>query len=182
MRPFFTVLTIVALLASSALLAAGCASSASDAKLEAMCAHLFELRGGAVPSEAEVVAEVEEDFAAKKKHLEDWKARDMKGWDEELAEKLAEAESDEDEQALEEEYEKKKKIGADQFDQDIEELEPKKKEALAAAKAKNASLLEAREAEIKECVDGAKAEGVSRALAECRAEAESTDEYWNVCK
>ena len=161
----------------------GCGTPATDAEVNDMCKNLVSLReGGPVAGEAELIAKVEDDFAKSEKRLLEWKARDLKGWDEELAAKLEKAESDEDKKALEEEYAKKKKVTEEQFAPDIAKLVPDKKAALEEAKKKAAEKQAQRDEKVAECVKEAAAEGVTQQLAQCRIKAESTDAYWNKCR
>jgi len=165
-----------------------CIPAATDAEMGAMCENLTKLRGdGDLSSEADLLKAIEVDFAAKLKKLEDWRAKDLAGWDKELAAKLEAAEADEDKTdedkaKLKEEYAGKKDVTSKQFDPDIEKLGPAKVEAVKAAKQKVIDDKAAYDTEIAKCVKEAKAEGVNQSVATCRAGAESTDKYWNFCR
>ena len=165
------------------LLAVGCVPNATDAELNQMCEILVELRGEVDrSSEKELIAAVEERFKKEAIRLKDWKARDLKGWDDELAAKLKEVEKEEEKTALTEEYAKKKETTASKHDPGIAALGGKKKEAIAEAKKAAVENQKAWDQAVAECTDAAKKEGVSQAVAQCRIKADSTDKYWNACR
>jgi SMC interacting uncharacterized protein involved in chromosome segregation len=172
---------------------AGCEPGASDDELARMCANLTTVRGEVkVPTVSDLTTEVNEEYARKEKKLLDWKARDMKSWDEELdarlkiladnPEEMDEAGEPMTPEKLKTMYAKKKKIGAKQFDDDLLKLTVEKKTKLAGvedvvkqAQAEFDSLTE-------KCIEGAKKEKVSKSLAQCRIDAPDKDTYWNKCK
>ena len=170
---------IMGLIAAAAV---ACDSPATDAELTAMCENLMALKSeGNIPTEAELIAKVEEDFEAREKKLLDWKAKDLAGWDKELEAKLEKAESDEEKKTLEEEYAKKKKVTAEQFEPDIAKLVPDKKAAIEAARQKVVDLKAEADAELAKCIEDGRKEGINQRVAKCRAEAKTTDKYWNFC-
>ena len=160
-----------------------CIPAATDAEIGQMCENLVGLRAdGPLPVEKDLLARVEEDFKAREKKLVDWRAKDLKGWDDELAAKLEKAESDEEKAKLNEDYAKKKEITSKQFDPDFQALGPSKEAAVKEAKKKVADEKAGRDEEVKKCVGEAKNEGISQQVAQCRIKADSTDAYWNQCR
>jgi hypothetical protein len=205
MEVFMNKLIKMAILILTTMLLSSCQESASDDELNAMCDNLIKVRGEiTIPDAAKLKADIEADFAAKKKHLEEWKAREMKSWDDELKSKLAaldkeEADkkgkkakkkgakkSEDDEKdpkkQLQEEYAKKKSIGAAQFDKDIAALAPAKEEALSSIKDKIVKMQAEYDSAKQQCLKQAKSEGVSKKLAQCRINAQDKDAYWNRCR
>ena len=70
-------------------LVVSCIPAATDDEIGRMCENLVGLRAdGPLPVEKDLLARVEEDFKAREKKLVDWRAKDLKGWDDELAAKL----------------------------------------------------------------------------------------------
>jgi hypothetical protein len=174
---------VLATLSLAALYAAGCVPSATDDELKQMCENLVKLRGDIDDSsEKALIAAEEERFKKEAIRLKDWKARDLKGWDDELAAKLAEVEKEEDKEALKAEYEKKKAVTASKHDPGIAALDGKKKQAIEDAKKKFIENQAARDGAIRDCVDTAKTEGINQKVAKCRIGATSTDQYWNACR
>lgn len=182
--------SVICLLAVSFL---GCKPAATDADVKKMCENLSVVRGEAeIPIPAELTADVEEDFATKEKNLLAWKAKDMRGWDEELDARLAAMDAgdeavDEDgaplsKSGLKKRYAQKKEIGAKQFDADLSALAAAKKKALAEVAAIVKEAESAFNAKIQSCIDEAKKESVSQSLAQCRIAAPDKDTYWNKCK
>jgi hypothetical protein len=155
-----------------------------------MCENLEKLRDKIDTStEQELLKRVEEKFAREKKRLEDWKARDLKGWDDELAAKVAELEGNEEiedkeveKKKLVEEYDKKKEATAKQHDPGIEALGPEKTKAIEEAKKKAVSNKTKWDEAIKECIATALKEKTTQSLAQCRIQATSTDQFWNICR
>ncbi len=160
-----------------------CVPTATDGEIDRMCENLVGLRSdGPLPIEKDLLARVEEDFKAREKKLVDWRAKDLKGWDDELAAKLEKAENDEEKARLNEEYAKKKVVTSRQFDPDFQALGPSKEAAVKEAKKKVADEKAARDEEVKKCVAQAANEGISQQVAQCRIKADSTDAYWNQCR
>ncbi len=160
-----------------------CIPAATDAEIGQMCENLVGLRAdGPLPVEKDLLASIDEDFKAQEKKLVDWRAKDLKGWDDELAAKLKEAESDEEKAKLNEDYAKKKEITSKQFDPDLQALGPNKEAAVKAAREKIADKKAERDEEVKKCVEEAATEGPSQQVAQCRIKADSTDAYWNQCR
>lgn len=160
-----------------------CMPAATDDELNQMCDNLVKLRGEiSKASEKELIAAEEERFKKEEIRLKEWKARDLKGWDEELEAKLAEAKKDDEKEALKAEYAKKKAITASKHDPDINALDGKKKEAIEAAKKKAKENEADWEAAVQECIDKAKAQGITQKVAQCRITADSVDHYWNRCR
>lgn len=167
-----------------------CGPAATEDECRQMCENLENLRGKIdTSSEQDLLKRVEEKFASEKKRLEDWKARDLKGWDEELAAKIAALESNEEitdkeaeKKKLTEEYEKKKEATAKQHDPGIEALGPEKVKAIEEAKQKAVSNKAQWDETIKECIATALKEKTPQKLAQCRTQATTTDQYWNICK
>ena len=165
------------------LFAVGCIPKATDDELKQMCESLVKLRGEIdLSSEKELIAAEEERFRKEAIRLKEWKARDMKGWDDELAAKLAEVEKEEEKEALKAEYEKKKQITVSKHDPGIAALDGKKKQAIEAAKKEAVENQAAYDGAVRDCSDQAKKEGVSQKVAQCRITATSVDQYWNVCR
>ncbi len=165
------------------LFSVSCAEKATQDECKKMCENLGRLRDDINTStEKERIAKVEQSFKKEEKRLKDWLAKDLKGWDDELAGKLAELKKAKEKKALTEEYEKKKKATGEQHMPGIKELVPKKKEAIEEAKKKAKASKAAWDKAIDECVAAALKEGVSKELAECRIKAESKDKYWNLCR
>ena len=159
-----------------------CFPAASEQECEKMCENLLILRADLDRSTAkELVDEVVEDFKKEEKRLRDWMERDLKGWDEELEAKLAEAKSDDEKKKLKAEYEKKKEITKGKHMPGIEELLPKKKQKIQEATAKAKENQDEWDAALSKCKSEAIKEGVTQKVAQCRIAAKSTDEYWNIC-
>ena len=184
-----------------------CAPPATDQELNDMCVNLVKVRGEiTVPDEADLNADIEADFQKRRKHLMDWKAREMKSWDDEMKRKLEilkeeeaagkkpagaakpaaegeeEAEESESVKALRAGYAEKKKVGSKQFDEDLSALGPALKDALAGVKGMIAKKQEAYDSSVKQCIAESKAEKITQEVAQCRINAQSSDEYWNLCK
>jgi hypothetical protein len=161
----------------------GCIPEATEQEMKAMCENLVKLRGEIdLSDEAELIAEVEEEFKREAKRLKDWKERDLKGWDDELTAKLKALTDDAEKESLKAEYEKKKQITASKHDPGIAALDGKKKAAIDAAKKKAVENRGLYAKAVEECVSKAKKEGVSQKVATCRIKANSTDAYWNACR
>lgn len=171
----------------------GCEPKASEEELKQMCETLTKVRGEVtVPSVGELTQEINQSYEQKEKKLLAWKARDMNGWDEELAAKLKDLETDTEEKGDDEEtmtpeklkemYAKKKEIGAKQFDDDLLKLTVEKKNKLTGVE----DVVKAAQAEFDsktmECVKAAGTEQISKTLAQCRIAAPDKDTYWNKCK
>jgi hypothetical protein len=174
----------------AACVAISCAPSATDGELGQMCENLVKLRDeiDGTP-ESERVAKEEQRHTKELKRLEDWKVRDLKSWDDELATKIAELEKDDavedkaaGKKALEEEYAKKKEVTAAKHDEGIKKLMPKKDAAIEAAKKKAAAAKTKWAEAVEECKTAAIKEGVNQTLAQCRIAVTSKDAYWNKCR
>ena len=164
-------------------MALGCMTQATDQEIQGMCENLIKLRGEIDMSEESVlIANVEEDFQREKKRLLEWKARDLKGWDDELDAKLKDIEDEEEKAKLTEEYNKKKEITASKHDPGIEALDGKKAAAIDAAKKKAVENRAAYQKAVEACAQQAKKESVSQKVAQCRIKAASADAYWNSCR
>ncbi len=173
----------LALFVLAGIFATACVTSATDEEIGKMCDNLVKLRGDVdASSVAEKSAEVKERYQREEKRLKDWKARDLKAWDEELEAKLKATEDEEEQAKLKEEYGKKKAITESKHDPGIAELPKKLEAALAKAKAEVDENQKAWKAAVDECAAKAKKEGVSQKVAQCRIAAESTDKYWNSCR
>ncbi len=160
-----------------------CIPAATDDEIGQMCENLVGLRAGApLPLEKDLLAKVDEDFKARDKKLVDWRAKDLKGWDVELAAKLEKAETDEEKAKLNEDYTKKKEVTSKQFEPDFKALAPAKEAAIKDAKKKVVEAKAERDEEVKKCVAEAKNEGPSQQVAQCRIKAQSSDAYWNQCR
>jgi len=172
---------VLLLLASA--VTTGCVAKATDQEIEAMCENLVKLRGEVNTDPVEkLIADVKESYQREEKRLEAWKARDLKGWDDELAAKLNDAKDDAEKAALTEEYTKKKEVTASKHDPDIQALPGKMAAAIEEAKKKAEDNKAAFKAAVDECIGKAKTEGVSQKAAQCRIKATSTDQYWNACR
>ncbi|MBN2525025.1 MAG: hypothetical protein JXR76_01440 [Deltaproteobacteria bacterium] len=170
-----------------------CEPAATEAELKQMCENLTKVRGEAkVPTVADLTEKLTEEYAGKEKKLLDWKARDMKGWDEELLARQKRLTDNPDEtddagepmtpEKLTEIYAKKKEIGAKQFDDDLLKLTVEKKEKLAGLGDIVAAAQKEFDTKTAECLTAAKSEKVSQSLAQCRINAPDKDAYWNKCK
>ena len=161
----------------------GCMAKATDQEIQTMCENLVKLRGEVnTDPEEKLIADVKESFQREEKRLKDWKARDLKGWDDELAAKLAATENDEQKKALDEEYAKKKEVTASKHDPDIQALPEKMNKAIEEAKKKAEDNKAAFKAAVDECISKSKKEGVTQKVAQCRIGATTTDQYWNSCR
>lgn len=161
----------------------GCVTKATDQEIQSMCENLVKLRGEVSTEPVEkLIAEVKESFLREEKRLQDWKARDLKGWDDELAAKLVEAADDAAKSALQAEYAKKKEVTAAKHDPDIQELPEKMNAAVKEAEKKAEDNKAAFKAAVDECIGSSKKEGVSQKAAQCRINAQTTDKYWNSCR
>jgi hypothetical protein len=173
---------------------AGCTTPATEPEISQMCENLIRVRNEVrIPVESELVAEIEADYTRRKEHLVSWKEREMKSWDDELRARLETLAADtkaakpkkgepDPKVALEEEYAKKKQIGADQFDSDIEALVPARELAIKAARDKVAAKKAEFEAARKDCIEKARTENISQPVAQCRIKASDPDTYWNKCR
>ena len=160
-----------------------CVPAATDGEIGQMCENLVGLRAdGPLPVEKDLLARVDEDFKTREKKLVDWRAKDLKGWDVELAAKLEKAETDEEKAKLNEDYTKKKEVTSKQFEPDFQALGPAKEAAVKDAKKKVVDEKAGRDEEVKRCVAEAKNEGPSQKVAQCRIKAQSVDAYWNQCR
>jgi hypothetical protein len=171
----------------------GCEPAASSDELTQMCTNLTRVRAEVkVPTVSDLTREVNEEYATKEKKLLDWKARDMRSWDEELAarlkiladnpEELDDAGEPMTPEKLREMYAKKKEIGAGQFDDDLLKLTVEKKEKLAGLEGIVRDAQQEFDSRIAKCIDDAKKEKISKSLAQCRIVAPDKDSYWNKCK
>ncbi|MBN2341763.1 MAG: hypothetical protein JXX29_10865 [Deltaproteobacteria bacterium] len=193
MKAFFSFAVSVLLVFLAMFGAIGCEPAATDDELKQMCVNLSVVRGEEqVPKSAELTAKVEADFTTKEKNLLAWKAKDMRGWDEELAAKLAKLDGGEEmtgddgapatKESLKKLYAKKKDIGAKQFDDDLAKLADAKKNALSEVDGIVKEAQAAQDVKVKECMDAARKEAVSQSLAQCRIAATDKDTFWNKCK
>ncbi len=174
---------ILGLVTLAGLVGPGCVTEATEQEIQSMCENLVKIRGEVdLSSDAELIADVEASFKKEAKRLKDWKARDLKGWDDELAAKLKDIEDEEEKSKLKEEYEKKKQITASKHDPGIDGLGAKKLKAIEAAKKKALENQALFKKKTEECVAKAKKEGVSQKVAVCRIKAKTSDAYWNVCR
>ena len=161
----------------------GCIKEASEQEIRAMCKNLVKIRGEVdLSSEAELIAQVKESFKKEEKRLRDWKARDLKGWDDELEAKLKGIEDEAEQEKLKAEYAKKKEVTASKHDPGIDGLGDKMKKAIESAKKKAVENQGLYAKKVEECVAEGKKEGVSQKVAQCRMKAENPDTYWNVCR
>jgi hypothetical protein len=75
----------------------GCKAKATDEQLDEMCRHLLEISGDMRgTAEKEEVSRIEEEYQKKEKDLKEEMARDLKGMDDVLAQKLADLEAGKD--------------------------------------------------------------------------------------
>lgn len=163
--------------------AAGCLPNATPEETNQMCENLIKLRGEIDRStEAELKKKVEAQFAKEEKRLRDWMAKDLKSWDDEMAQKLEAAKDDAEKEKIEKDYAHKKDVTSQQHLPGIKELGPKKAEAIKEASEKAKENAAMWKKAITDCLDQAKKEGVSQKSAQCRIKAQSTDEYWNQCR
>lgn len=184
------ILTVLTAIAASQML--GCCSRATDEKIDGMCRHLIELRAdlkGA--SEEEAIAGVEEEFKLKEQKLQEEMARDLKGLDDVLAQKISDLGNDEEikpeekeerKKKLAEDTEKKKQEMKDQFAPDFRRLGPEKRQALRIAKSLSKDKRERADKLFKECVAQYKAEEISEKEADCRLMAISEDQFMKACE
>ena len=160
-----------------------CVEQATQEESKAMCETLVRLRGKIETlNEEELLAKVEEDFNKEEVRLRAWMDRDLKAWDDEFDVKLAEAKTDEEKATLKADYEKRTEVARQKHTPGIEQLRPKKEAAKKEAKQKAEDAMSEWSASVDECLTGALKEGTPKKVAECRIKAESTDQYWNVCR
>lgn len=180
---------------------ASCTPDATEAELKAMCEKLVELRGEIPKLTVEdVVKEVEQDFDEREKankraaelEKEDWDAEleaGIKVLKEKMEAQAEDEEVEEEDKVTEEDIQKlKDKIAAKKADTDkryaekAKQLGPDKELGIQAAKDKVEKVKAKFAASVDECMVDAKKAPVPQPLAQCRAKAESTDQFWNVCK
>jgi hypothetical protein len=126
---------IIVLMVSAATSMLGCGSNATDEQIGKMCKNSAVITGhmqGASVEEA--VANVEEDFKFKEQKLKDDLARDLQGWDDVTAQKLADLEKAplqppvEESEAAEDSEDKKEAKKEDKEEKTIEELKQEREE------------------------------------------------------
>lgn len=177
-----TILTGVFLAASLS----GCLPKATDQEIEQMCENLVKLRGGAdlTPLE-ERIARIDKELEARKGDIEkryeteaEALARNLEG---RLAE-LGEDATEEEQAAIEESDAERKAEAARNRDEALEHLGSDREQRVAEAGKRLEQGRSKAAAGIRECADEARAVGVTQKLAQCRIEATSTDQYWNLCR
>jgi recombinational DNA repair ATPase RecF len=169
-----------------AVLAGGCLPAATDQEIEKMCENLVRLRGEAdlTPVE-ERIAAIDKDIAARKAGLESRHAQTVEGLDRDLAARLAEIGEQakpEDRAAIEQEIATRKADAETQRAEALSRLEPDREARVAEAREKLEQAKATAKTAIEDCAGKARTEGVTQKLAQCRAEAGSTDQYWNQCR
>jgi hypothetical protein len=194
-------LAIIFSLACLGALCASCTPDATEQELRAMCETLVELRGE-IPKMTveEAIEEVEEDFAQRAKankrsaemEKEDWDAEleaGIKALKEKMEAQAEDEEVEEEDKVTEEDIQKlKDKIAAKKTETDkryaerAKQLGPDKELGIQAAKEKVEKLEVKFNKAVDECMVDAKKAPVPQPLAQCRAKAKSTDEFWNICK
>jgi len=177
-------LVLLGLLISGGVFVIACAPQATDAELNGMCENLVKLRGEVdVRTVEERTAKVEEDFAKRLKLHKEQQAAAVKGAEADMQSKLKEAGDDEEakERITKEGAERSGALAKEGADLEAK-IAADKTAALGEAKEKAAASQQAFADAVAECVKGAKAEGTSQAVAQCRGKAESTDAYWNQCR
>ena len=199
-EPMGKLAIIISLICFGAL-CASCTPDATEPELRAMCETLVELRGE-IPTltEEEAIKDVEEDYAKREKankraavlEKEDWDAEleaGIKALKEKMAAQAEDDEVEEEDKVTEEDIQKlKDKIAAKKADTDkryaerAKELPADKELGIQAAKEKVEKNKALFAEEVEECMVTARKEPVPQPLAKCRAEATSTDQFWNVCK
>jgi hypothetical protein len=177
-------LVLIGLLVLGGAVTAACAPAASDAELQAMCGNLVTLRGEVdTTTMEERTAKIEEDFAKRAQLHKDQQAAAERGAQADLEGRLEEAGDDAE---AKERIEKEGAARKTELAKEGAELEKKiaadKQAAITAAGEKAEAAKVAFDEAVAECVEGAKKEGTTQAVAQCRAKAESTDAYWNQCR
>lgn len=194
-------LTVILCLVCLGVFGASCTPDATEPELTAMCENLVDLRGEVPNFDLdEAIKEVEEDFATREKANKRAAVLEKEDWDAELeagvkvlkAKMEAQAEDEdveEEDKITEEDIQKlKDKIAAKKTDTDkryaekAKELPADKELGIKAAKEKVEKNKALFAKEVEECMVTARKEPVPQPLAKCRAEAKSTDQFWNVCK
>jgi hypothetical protein len=172
-----------------AALAVSCVTQATDQEIGEMCKTLVGLRGEVdTKSLDELTARIEDDYAQRAKRMEGSKAREIEMWDKELAAKLKEAEGAEEKpgeeelKQLKDDFAKKKADVEARYADEVKKLGPSKKAALEEAAKKVDKAQAEFDQAVAECVAEAAKEGVAQQIAQCRAKATSTDQYWNQCR
>ncbi len=186
-------------------LAFGCGNKATDEQINKMCANQAELTGEMRgTSEKEEIVRIEEEHKVKEQKLKDELARDLKGWDDVVKQRIANLEKEEEKtpkekEGTEEEEEKTPEEKA-------KEKEDKKKEILEDSKKKKQALKDAAEPffkklkpnkerairkvkeyvkerqqkaqkYLKKCAAKAKKEGVTEEIANCRINTVRKEKY-----
>ena len=180
----------------SVLVLSGCMANATNEEISQMCENLVGMRSkGTGINEASALAKLEKDFAGRKEQIQIEIKSEQRQWDDELQAKLEAIGADltdkekeekaeelaEEKKKLEEEFQAQKDDIATKRAKDIENLGPAKQKAIEAVKAKAAKLKTKMTEEISKCVEEARTKGVSQKMAQCRINAQTTDEYWNIC-
>lgn len=165
---------------------------ATEQELKAMCENLVKLRGDIDSTTLqERTVKIEKDFAKRAERIESSKKKELEAWDQELEAKIKEMTSEEGdkEKASEEDIKKEKENYAakkadveKRYAEQTKRFDPDKAAALKEAKEKVAKSEADFAEDTKECLAEAKKEGVTQKVAQCRASATSTDQYWNKCR
>jgi hypothetical protein len=176
-------ITIGAFLAT---LLTGCLPAATDQDIAKMCENLVKLRGEVdlTPIE-ERIAGIEGELAAKKANLGKRHAATLERLGADLQAKLAElgeTATPEDRAKVEQENAAQKAEADKQQAEALARIEPDREARVAEARKQAEAASASAAAAIDECAKKAKADGVTRKLAECRIQAETTDKYWNLCR
>jgi hypothetical protein len=167
-------------------LLAGCVPAASDQEIAQMCENLVKLRGEVdlTPLEQRLV-KIDEEFAGRKADIEKRFASALEAVARETEARIAELggkATPEERDKIEQDGAARKAEAKVQQADALSKLDPDREARVADAKAKSEKEEAAAAEKIAECTKKAKDEGVSQALAKCRAEADSTDKYWNRCR
>lgn len=160
-----------------------CVTKATDDEISTMCDNLVQLRGEiSNPSAETLISDIEVRFDKETKALEERRMQEQAALNEELQAKLEAAESEEEKTQIKEEYAAKLQAVSAKHEPGIAAMNAKKKEAVAEAKQQAEENKAAWNEAVEECTSQAKQEAVSQKVARCRAQAETTDKYWNGCR
>jgi len=177
-------LTFMAALLCGAAMLGGCAPSATEPELKAMCENLAALRGE-VDSRTleERTAKVEEEFGKREALAQEQQEAALKGADGMLEADLQEAGDDEEtKKAARAEHAATRKRLEQEGADEAAALKSDKEAALAEAKTAFEQAQKDLAEALDTCMAEARNEGVTQPVAQCRIKAESTDAYWNQCR
>jgi hypothetical protein len=174
-----------------------CSSPASDEQIKGMCQNLAQLSGELRgTSEEEATAKINAEYDFKENKFKEELARDLKGMDDVLTQKLADlgkaevqmaddAETEKTPEKMKEEMkksiiadiDKKKEALEEEFGPLFKVLGPQRKHAIKESKKYTAKRKQAADKFLAKCNAEAVKEAVSAATAKCRTKADGKDHY-----